>query len=414
MLPNGSAKLNQWKAMLVALLAVAVRSPILLSHGRVFAEEGTVYLQQAWILDPLHTLTAVRQGYFSLLMNSFALLGARAIPLEWVGILYTTGALAVLMLTVYLALVCERFESGRTQTLAVAVILLAPAIEVWLTLLDAQFYLPVCVALICVSDERRHRLIRFGTLLLAGLTGPVSCALVPMLVLRAWRRPTWLAWAQAVILAIASVVQAAVLFVSVRTGGRKLDFASKAEWFGPIVFVKVFSVSLMTRLGGFATQSLLNRHPNVAVCLLLWSLGLLSLSLFWRIARHGGWTAKAMFTMALMSLCFNYAGDPAPTRIIFTGEFRYFFTGTVLFWFSILLGLQASTASGDWKGQRLAQVVLGLALVSGLIDAAGYWGRFQVLQPVWRQQVEAWRQDPTKPIRVVPTSWGDTLYLRPC
>jgi len=399
--------------MFAALLVVLLRSPILLLHGRVFAEEATVYLQQAWDARPLQTMLAVREGYFSLLMNGFTLLGAKLVPLEWVAVTYTFGALCVLMLTVYLALVCESFTTPRARALAAAIVIFAPATEVWLTLLDAQFYLPVCVALICISAEDRHRLLRYGTLVLAGLTGPVSCALTPCLLMKAWRRRTVDAWLQAAILVAASAVQGTILLHSLHAGSRKLDSTVKFGWFGPILFVKTFSVTLFTRLGGFASQRLLSHHPDAAVRAVLWVLALGSLWLFWRVARLGGWPGRMMFAMALLSLVFNYAGDPAPAAVIFTGEFRYFFSGTMLLWFCLLLGYDGSVGGSGLKWHRVATVLLSVALFSGVVDAIGYWGRFQRIEPRWAEQVAAWRKDPAVPIRVAPASWTDSLRLGP-
>lgn len=88
--------------MVVSLLVAAARSPLLLLHGRVFAEEGTVYFQQAWDSGPLVALSSVHQGYYSLFMNGITLFAEKFIPLEQLAVALTLSSLLALMLTVYL------------------------------------------------------------------------------------------------------------------------------------------------------------------------------------------------------------------------------------------------------------------------------------------------------------------------
>ena len=401
------------KIMWVALAAVLVRSPLLLAHGRVFAEEGTLYLQQAWDADPLDTLLAIREGYYSLLMNVASLLAAKVLPLEWVARSYTLFALGILLLTVYLVVISEAFPSFRMRALAASLILLTPSIEVWLTLLDAQFYLSVCVGLICISSEHRHRLVRCSTLLVAGLTGPPSCVFAPFFVWKAYRSRSTNAWIQAVIICICSAIQCVILLQSIHSGKRAFSLGDKARWFGPIIFVKVFSVTLFTRLGSLVSQHILATAPSRTVCLCFWFFALGSLTLFWRVVREGGRPGKTLFAMAVTSFIFNYVGDPAPVVVIFTGEYRYFFTGMVFLWLSLLLGCARLKIVGDLRSRQLANVVVGIMLIAGLVDAVGYWTRFQRLEPRWSEQISAWKSDPSEPIRVPPQTWNASIHISP-
>ena len=399
--------------MIGAVVLAVLRSPLLLLHGRVFAEEGTVYLQHGWSANVGQTLLAVHEGYFSLLMNCWTLLDARVLPLEWAARANVLGAFGVLLITVYCAITCERFIGFRARALAMAVVLLAPAIEVWMTLLDAQFYLPVCAGLICISSEHRHRWFRSAVLVLAGLTGPASCVLAPFFLFQAWRRRSTIAWLQAVIVTVCSLVEGTILLHSLHVGRRSLDLEGKAEWFGPIVFVKVLSVTLFTRLGSFAAQHILNAHPNIFVGVIFWMAFLACAALFWFVSQRGGMAGRTLFVLACASLLFNYVGDPAPVRVIFTGESRYVFSALLLFWLALLTGYLGTRSDLDLPRYRPAALVLALALVSGTIDAIGYWTRFQRVEPRWSGQVAAWRADPAAPIRVPPPDWADHIHLDP-
>jgi hypothetical protein len=116
--------------------------------------------------------------------------------------------------------------------------------------------------------------------------------------------------------------------------------------------------------------------------------------------------------MGLLSLAFNYAGDPAPVQTTFTGESRYFFTGLALLWLILVLGFEETRTAGGFH-HRVAKAVLVIALTSGVIDAVGYWEPFQGVEPRWREQVAAWRKDPGHAIRVAPPGWQDRVQLRP-
>jgi hypothetical protein len=399
--------------MLGALAIAFVRSPLLLLHGRVFAEEGTVYLQQAWTDTPRHTLLAVHQGYYSLLMDLLAQLTARLLQPEYWALALTTAALTVLMLTVFLAVTCEEFQTTRARLLAAGVVLLTPSLEVWLTAEDVQFYLIVCVALICLSSEHRHRLVRGLTLLLAGLTGPASCVLTPFFLFRAWRRRTGAAVLQAGVLTVCTLVQGLALLGSLRTGNRTLAGPQKLEWFGPVLFLKIFSVDFFTRGGAFVSQRIVLHHQSASVCVLFWLLALVSFALFLKMALLAGEPGLMCLWMAVASLAFDYMGIAEPLGVIFIGAFRYFFAGAALLSMVLVLACSRLERRGTLQQRQLALTLVLLVLACGVIDATGYWTRLQRLKPDWRAQVAAWRANPSTPIRVSPTTWNVGMHLPP-
>jgi hypothetical protein len=391
--------------LLGAFVLAWLRSPLLLFHGRVVMEEGTHYLQKGLDSSAMSAFLALHVGYYSLLMNLLGLILARVVPLEWAAIGYTTASLGMLLLTVYLAVTCEEFRDTQTRVLAAAVCLLTPSIEVWLTAEDAQFYLAACTALICISSEHRHRLLRGATLLLAGLSGPVSCIFAPFFLWRAFRRRTRDAAVQAGILVLCALTEAALVLSSVHAGKRPVAGLHKLEWFGPVLFLKIFSVTFFTRLGAFLSQRIAIHHANAAVCLLLWIATLLSLSLFWRLARSAGTAGRMCFGMATFSLVFNYVGIPETLDVILIGAFRYFFTGFLLYWMVLLLAYARTREAAPSLNFKLARGLLAFALIVGLAESVGYWTRFQKNGPYWRTEVAAWRADPAHPIQVWPATW---------
>ena len=391
-------------------LLILLRSPLLLLHGRVVAEEGTVYLQEAWLARPLDILLAVHQGYYSLLMNLLTMLNAKVVPLEWVGQVLTFSAAAILLLTVFLAVECETFVDPLSRAMAAGICLLTPSIEVWMTAEDCQFVLALAVALICLSDARRHKLMRGGTLLLAAMSGPVSCVFTPMFLFRAWReRNVWRSL-QAFVMLVCSAIQGSILLASVRTGGRNVTSLGKEAWFGPVLVLKIFAVEFFSRLGAFAAQRLAVPHPTPIVCLFFWIVFFGFMAIFVCMARAGGEAGWLCLSMALASLGFNYQGISDSRNIILIGAFRYFFTGSALFGLVLVVALARSTAAGQSRSRRLALLLASITLATGAIDAVGYWSRFQVCKPYWRTEVARWRQSGT-PLAVHPPDWGRTIHL---
>ena len=397
--------------LFAALVLIIIRSPLLLLHGRVVAEEGTVYFQQAWDSGAWTALLAPHQGYYSLFMNGLTLFAERLLPLEWFAVSLVFVSLLVMLLTVYLAISCELF-TARARWLAAAIVLLVPSIEVWLTAEDMQFYLSACTALICLSSPARHRIMRSLTLILAGLTGPVSCIFTPFFWWRAWRGRSPMAALQAAILTLGALVQAFVILYF-RAGGRSASGLAKLAWFGPVLVLKVFSVAFFGRLAAFLAQRIVIHHPVPAVCIFLWLLAIPAFAVFWRLARLGGEAGRLCFFMALAIFALDYTAIGEPLPIVFIGAFRYVFTGSLLLWFLPLITYAKAIEDGNLRQRKLAISCLCLFLAWGLIDAVGYWTRFQNLNPRWQPQVAAWRRDSATPIHVSPAPWIPTMHLHP-
>ncbi len=400
--------------LLGSLVLIFLRTPMLLLHGRIVCEEGTVYFQQAWNSPWLRALTAVHQGYYSLLMNAVSLWAADAMPLEWAARVMTTAALAVLLLTVFLAITCEAFVTRRGRALAASICIFTPAIEIWMTAECAQFVLVVAAALVAISSADRYRLLRIGTLVLAGFSGPASCVLTPFFVYRAWKGRSLWATIQAAVMMLASLLQGSLLLVSLRSGARHAGAPGKACWFGATVVEKIFSVEFATRAGALASRWLLDHHRSAAVCTLFWILAVAGMGLLWWLAGLGGGSARWLFWMALVSLGFNYAGIGEDLPALFAGAFRYFYSGSVLFGLVFVLAFERTRLLPEAAGERRwTTILLSLVLFSGVLDAVGYWNKLQYREPEWRGEVRAWRRDPSYTLRTGRSTWPDRIYLVP-
>ncbi|HEY5253926.1 MAG TPA: hypothetical protein VIJ53_04685 [Acidobacteriaceae bacterium] len=406
-----SGKNENLKILFATFLFICLRSPKLLIFGRLFAEEGTVYFQTAWSSGFWSAFLAPHQGYYSLLDNAVAAITVYLIPLSWVAFAFTFSALLLLLLMVYVVITCEIFETTQVKLLAALICVISPSLEVWLTLEDCQFCLAVCAAIILLSDEKKRQWVRGLTLLLAGLTGPVSCAFLPFYWIRAVRRKTKPAVVQALILTASTSVEIWTLLHALRSGERALISLERLRWLGPVFLIKTVTLTLATRLSFFLFLRLLLHHYSTSLFILCWLLATLGFIFLARQARINGSTSSFLFLLACWSFLFAYAGIAESSLALLGAANRYFFVPDLLIWLMIVLNYQQYKKSSSRQSSKVPYYLLVLIIASGLIDSAGYWKKAQNITPAWRPQIARWRADPTTPISVSPTTWPVQLIL---
>ena len=161
-----------------------LRVPQIALHGRFWAEEGTVYFSQALEKGCLAYLFTPALGYYSL-VNKVACLLATVPPLEFAPLVTVYVSLVIQAVPVALVLFCgiPGLKGLGHQAVAVALLLVVqPNQEVWLNTINGQFHLCIATGLILVSRARSRRghVARLVVLAVAGLTGVLSCLLLPL------------------------------------------------------------------------------------------------------------------------------------------------------------------------------------------------------------------------------------------
>src|SRR5262249_18355017 len=156
----------------------------------------------------LDTLVTPHLGYLSLWNNLAAVIAANLVPLERAPLVTTLFAAAAQVTPVALILWGRSvlWRSGMHRVLGVMAVLFAPlSSEIWLTVIGSQFFLSLICVLILIDGPTavgRFKIWAYGLLLaLAGLTGALSCFLMPLYFWNAWRFRTREAAVRAGILA---------------------------------------------------------------------------------------------------------------------------------------------------------------------------------------------------------------------
>src|SRR5258708_18235440 len=352
-------------------LAIALRFPSLISHPRMWAEEAVVFFVGARTLPLWNALTLAHAGYLSLFTNVAALLAASA-PLEQAPAVTTALAFAVQLLpfAVVLAGKSSLWRHPVRQLVSALVLLFVlPNRETWLTTTSSQFVLSLAVFLVALEDEEPSRAglaLRGGLVVLAALTGPPSCLLVPVFAWRAFRARTRSAGLLFALLAGCCLVQAGYLLHDVFANPQVFALRrslSTPVLLGEIILVKTLAVPLVGEHAASMIQQWIMRLQRGHVLLglgsvALWA-GLLALA-----ANGVPKTLRAPLLVGVISVTVASSalalGAKEPLLVPMDGERYYQAPNSALF-----VALAAGAGLPSWKSV-LPGALVGLAIIIGL------------------------------------------------
>lgn len=177
--------------MLVSVIIISIfRKPELLYTPRFFAEEGTNYFSYAFNHSWLQNLFHPQYGYITL-YNSLATSFAAMFPLEVAPLVTTYLAFMVQILASCVVIWADipGLESNYKRfAVAISIPLLSYA-RVWLNTLEVQYMLCVIAFLMLLNNPiSKYRLagtVRQLLLVMCGLTGVVSCFIMPAFLYKA-------------------------------------------------------------------------------------------------------------------------------------------------------------------------------------------------------------------------------------
>lgn len=416
-------------ALLFCAALVAWRSPELLQAPRFWAEEGSIYLLHALTHGTFESIVTPQQDYYAFMPSVATALAARFLPLEKAPLLTTWAAFLVQLIPIALVLWSgSSWLAGfRRRWPAVLLVLVVPLSgEIWLTTIGSQFHLSLAAGIILVEDVREESRVgswvRRMILLAAVLTGPPTAFLAPLFLMRAWTTRKREDFMRATVMMLGALLQAGIyggvavagtapprlsgisfeivpLAVVVKTlvlpvfgrPGANL-FASWVEGLSPIPILVVAIV--MAALLGFVLVGLARRSPS-------------------------GWRhALAYVLLAVPSVIFATGTNLGAGHIaLLTPAFaqRYFYAPTVLLALLALSAVDFSRIRGKSPREvmvaSLPDVLLSLLLaVTIIVGIVRYRADVRPFvsprYPDWATEVEAWRADSGRPLRVWPPAFS--------
>ena len=396
-------------ALLLLFAGAFLRCPPILIHGRIWAEESTIFLIGAWSRSFGAELIKPEFGYYSIWDNLFAALAAHVVPLPWVALLFTWSAVALLLLVGYFVYQAEYFATRLAKTVAVvALVFVAPNAESWLNLINSEFYFGVVAAVILFSDAARLRLPRALMLALAAISGPLTTLIAPFFLIRALLKRQRGEILQAAIVCGGALLQVAVALTT-NTANRKVHVAPLT--LGPLLFNKEVVLLFCNRATARATYHFLDGdlHFTTFTLLLTWTIALAAFTgIAWLLRRNRAvmllFCTACWLAVCEDALALNGGLNHVPPG---SGE-RYAFTPNCLIQLALVAAAFAPLACFARTWQRnTVRVLLGLALLSGFVDYVYFpvdlKGFFQA-EP-FRQQALRWQHDPTLELHGSPAIW---------
>lgn len=419
--PSASAHVAVRWALLVSYVVLSLwRAPAIIWPGRFWGEEGSIYFREAYLQSPLQALLTSNLGYYSLLNKLAALAAAHAAALDYAPIATMLFALAVQVLPAAL-LLFARIPALPTlfhRAAAVALVLFVqPNQEVWLNTINSQYYLCVAAGIILISAPatRATHGWRLSALVLAGLTGIVSCLLLPLFILEyRWSRQRHKLH-ETIALSLACVLQATVVLTgegrAVQPVWELLPLAlAGKQWVLPLFGYPAFDGFI-----GYLKESTLWIQLPFSLVLLLpyavWGIGTVCLG-----NRTAGLLLAAALGVAAISLM---ASLPAQqwesfgySCITGSADGRYYYAPNVFLGLSLLTAMAPARnrAAGFAAGFRAGAFLLLMLLIFSGVAAFRLNGSWRQ-GPSWPAQVRDWRAGKIDQLAIWPAPWK--LDLRP-
>jgi len=412
--------------ILVSVLVIAlniVRCPELLIHPRFFAEEGATYFSGAFHKSFLDNIFSAHFGYYTLynqIATSFAILA----PLEfaplvttWMSFLVQIG-ISLYVLWGELPLLATPF---RRTVLALAIPLLAWPGH-WLTVIGTQCWFAAGTFLLLLGANRNRlhcshvwKGIYLG---LAGLTGVISCFMVPAYLLRAVKEKSREFFAYTGILLLCLGVHMAVLLqafltnsadISCRFVSNHLDlllyktivYQFAVPFAGRGIFEQGAVVDIGSGLKAHIENIFGTNLPIYDLFMMPITIGimvmLITAMIIWqqRSRLDVRLIAVSLLTVTVLSnLCSaGLSGGP-----------RYYFLPSLML-------VTLFTGFYELKKIRVMTVLTGCILFSTLLFN-GYEYRSIMLKqafnpdyPDWQTEVGQWRKFPAYEINIWPSPW---------
>lgn len=413
----------------VVIVLNIIRCPELLLYPRFFAEEGSTYFSGAFQKSFLANIFSAYYGYYTL-YNQLATSFAKLAPLEYAPLVTTIFSLLLqvgISLYVLWGDLPLLAAPWRRAVLAVAIPLLSWPGH-WLTIIGSQCWFGVGTFLLLLSTNRNNHLCSYlakaGYLLLAGLTGVVSCFMVPAYLWRAVREKSREFFAYAAILFLCFLVHAGVLLAALQARSPEISCRFIANSFTTMLgktVVYQFAVPFTGR-GFYELPLLVANGADIrtfvedicGVRLLIYDLFIIPLLIGLAVITMTAviiWKNRSrlevqLITVALLAvsimsnLCSAYS----------TGGPRYYFIPSV-----IMLTLYIGTKAR--QSYRPIVAVTALLVFTTLLGngyeyrSIMYKQAYKPDYPNWRSELVYWRTTPSYQINIWPTSWKMNLAL---
>jgi hypothetical protein len=398
----------------VSIVVMSIRHPECVIDPTLFAEEGAVAFENAWLASPARALVTPYGGYYSAIANVATLLSVYIVPLEFAPFVTMTCALLISQLPVVLILSsrAEFFSLPATRYGSVlAVVLLSgfpPSTVYSMVYLTAAAFLALLEET-CPGEPRRRCFLARAVLLLAGVGSPMTGFLLPVVGLMAIRRRHMrpAAWFLFGGVAIQAFAFAASFSFDARTA--YVDFL----FIPPVVLLDLLDGVVPAHLLGWLhdwsyamghrgdLQKWLQAVIATGLLVVVWRF------IFAVLPRSvAPLFLGSLVALGVLTTCLG--GNLLENNLLVRTPPRYTFGTNMI----LLLTLVSAMTSRGVRRGAAQPVGCAILFLSALVAAFDHGRRASDRSPhvSWRDEVGAWRRDPEHMIRIRPQGW--TVLLR--
>lgn len=387
----------------LALLAVSLimisRQPVLLVEPRVWWDEARIGFAYAYHRDYLSALITPHRGYYNFVNKLVAMFQVMFFSVANAPLLSAYVAFAVQLLPHAIIWggrsACWRTPAQRA-TASVIVLFTTLDCSIWLNVVTSQFHLSL-VAFLLLAEQwqgrsRRCLAVYAALVFICGLTGVMSCFLIPFYAWKAYRERSRFAYVVLASLFAAAVLQFTAVVWSQLVGTRNRRFYYYTNPFHFLtyyilgtVYMPFYNVPPFVYLdqahGGLPKPAALVITPlcTLALGLATWYFGK-ALPKRERLLFIGGF-----YWMSLLCLL---------TAIVdYNIQERYFYASNVIMMLMLHQGLFLQGREHDMR-QILAGILLGMVIISGLWRFYADFPCYSSYWQQWRDEVAIWQRKP--------------------
>lgn len=405
--------------LLISAMIIYLRRPSFFLEPRLWAEEGVVYFSYAHAHVWYEALIKPHLGYFALWPNLASTIAANLVPLIYVPLITTFFAFAVQLVPITLILwgQSELWQHPVKKIAGIFIILFTPLTnEIWLNTINSQFYFSVITFLILLNETNNSPFRKWfsrALLLCAGLTGVISCFLTPLFFLKAWWEYKRERLVQACILAICTVIQLVVLWVSIR---RNIlpprDPVLDMTLFVSVLWTQSISMLLFGRDIAIQFAELIRLTQANLESFELTGLLLLftEIIFFLYISSKLAWQQRlilvgSFFLLIILSIMGSLGSESDKYRLILPDNgARYFYGPNVVLMFLLLANIEWRGNIPDRIRSGFFAILLVIALTLGVLQYQKFRD-FTDSGPEWTEEISRWEKDQTYPIKIWPSNW---------
>ena len=401
--PRPTGWLNSPRALAwcvpVAAVLFALRKPWALHTPQLWAEDGSIFLQQDDEMGSRAILTPYN-GYLHLLPRLIAWLASRTADVAWWPAIYNGLAFAITV-ALFARLASRRVELPAKAGLMLAFALVAGTGEVLINITNLQWvtvFVLVLQLFTARAETTPHRLGDLAILAVVGLNGPFAIVLLPLFAWRAWQErglDTALALA---VMTVCAATQGYFL------AGTTLSLDGASPPFRPFTLLAVAGGRLVTWpiFGMEAAQA----WPA-------WLHGALGVTVIGAIIAHAlrpdalrprRLILIGAFTLMTVACIVRARVDAWNTNDVVNGD-RYFYISRVLLAWLVVIELNTSLRAAAWIARAIC--------LAGAVTHAPHFVLPAPKDYQWAEHCDPIRRGVRADIKTLPEGWWIEYQGRP-